>query len=68
MPPFGMHMTLARELASPLGHRAPLDHPGAYYLGATAPDIRAITRWDRSRTHFFDLSEMGEQRGVHGMF
>jgi hypothetical protein len=63
-----MHMTLARELASQLGHRAPSDYPGAYYLGATAPDIRAITRVDRSETHFFDLNEFREQRGVAGLF
>ena len=60
-------MTLARELAPQLGHRAPIDHPGAYYLGATAPDIRALTRWDRARTHFFDLGEFNEQRGVAGL-
>ena len=68
MPPFGMHMTLARGLASQLNHRALADEPGAYYLGATAPDIRVITRWDRSRTHFFDLNEFGEQSSVAGLF
>ncbi|MEX2160011.1 MAG: zinc dependent phospholipase C family protein [Dehalococcoidia bacterium] len=64
MPPFTMHMTLARELASQIGHAALREHPGAYYLGATAPDIRAITGWDRSQTHFFTLDEFGDQRGV----
>ena len=68
MPPFGMHMTLARELASQVSHRAPLEHPGAYYLGATAPDIRAMTGWDRAQTHFFNLDEFGHQRGVAGLF
>jgi hypothetical protein len=61
-------MTLARELASQLGHRALSEHAGAYYLGATAPDIRALTKSDRSLTHFFDLNEFGEQRGVAGFF
>jgi hypothetical protein len=63
-----MHMTLARELASQLGHGAPLEYPGAYYLGATAPDIRALTKVDRSETHFFNLTEFSEQRGVAGLF
>jgi hypothetical protein len=62
-----MHMTLARELASQVGHRAPLACPGAYYLGATAPDIRALTGWDRAQTHFFDLNDFSHQRGVTGL-
>ena len=67
MPPLGMHMTLARELAPELAHRALAADPGAYYLGATSPDIRVITRWDRQRTHFFDLSNFEEQSGVVGI-
>ena len=68
MPPLGMHLTLAHGLAPRLSHPALRAEPGAYYLGATAPDIRALTRWDRARTHFFDLSDLGEQRGVEGIF
>ena len=34
---------------------------GAYYLGATTPDIRALTRCDRERTHFFTLNDFGQQ-------
>lgn len=64
MPPLGMHMTLVRELVAKLGHPAIAADPGACYLGATTPDIRVLTKWDRSRTHFFDLHEFGEQRGV----
>ncbi len=68
MPPLGMHMTLARELARQLG-RSPIESdPGAYYLGATTPDIRVITRWERERTHFFDLDRFDEQSGVAGIF
>jgi hypothetical protein len=37
---------------------------GTLYLGSTAPDIRVITRWDRSQTHFFDLDNFDEQDGV----
>ena len=68
MPPLVMHMTLARELAPELAHPALRAEPGAYYLGATTPDIRVLTRWDRARTHFFDLSDFGEQSGVAGIF
>lgn len=68
MPPLVMHMTLARELSSQLAHQALREEPGAYYLGATTPDIRVLTRWDRTRTHFFDLNDFGEQSGVEGIF
>ena len=37
---------------------------GNLYLGSTAPDIRVLTRWDRERTHFFDLHNFDEQSGV----
>lgn len=68
MPPLGMHLTLARELAPHLAHPALRDEAGAYYVGATSPDIRVLTRWDRERTHFFDLNDFGEQSGVAGIF
>lgn len=41
---------------------------GAYYLGATAPDIRVITRLDRRVTHFYELDELGAQDSVARMF
>jgi hypothetical protein len=59
-----MHMMVARELAVELASEAVRAEPGAYYLGATSPDIRVITKWDRSRTHFFDLNEFGHQSGT----
>ena len=68
MPPLGMHMTLVRGLATEIAHPALKKDPGAYYLGASAPDIRALTRWERARTHFFDLNVFDEQRGVEGLF
>lgn len=68
MPPLGLHMTVARELARELHEPAIEAERGAYYLGATTPDIRIITRWDRARTHFFDLNEFAEQSGVHRLF
>lgn len=68
MPPLTMHMTLAREMTPQLAHPALEAEPGAYYLGATTPDIRVITRWERERTHFFDLNDFDEQSGVEGIF
>jgi hypothetical protein len=64
MPPLGVHVALARELSAEVAHPALAADPGAYYLGATSPDIRVITRWDRAQTHFFDLDDFDEQSGV----
>jgi hypothetical protein len=63
-----MHMTVARELAADLGSPQLTDEGGAYYLGATTPDIRVLTKWERSRTHFFHLDEFGHQSGVAALF
>src|SRR3970040_21438 len=49
-------------------HRVLDAERGNLYLGATAPDIRVITRWERGRTHFFDLHNFDEQSGVAGLF
>ena len=56
MPPLGLHTAVAKEVADRLRHRLLQDEAGSLYLGSTAPDIRIITRWERERTHFFDLS------------
>jgi hypothetical protein len=63
-----MHVTLARELAEQLNYDAAKTEAGAYYLGATTPDIRVLTRWDREKTHFFDLNNFEEQRSVENLF
>jgi hypothetical protein len=68
MPPLGLHMTVARDLASDLAAPMIDADRGAYYLGATTPDIRVLTRWDRERTHFFDLQCFEAQDGVHRLF
>ncbi len=41
---------------------------GDYLLGATTPDIRVLTRWDRERTHFFDIYNDGHQDCVENFF
>ncbi len=48
---------------------APFDlENGEYLLGATTPDIRVLTRWDRERTHFFDIYSDDHQDCVENFF
>ncbi len=68
MPPIFLHMAMARDVRERLAALVTAEHPGAYYLGASSPDIRVITRWERARTHFFDLSDLGHQDSVATMF
>jgi hypothetical protein len=68
MPPPVLHMSLAKMLADSLALSDIDSDRGAYYLGSTAPDIRAITRWDRDLTHFFDLNDFGHQDSVGALF
>ena len=68
MPSLGLHMTIARDLACDLTSPAIEADRGAYYLGATTPDIRVLTRGDRAQTHFFDLHNFEEQNGVERLF
>ncbi len=68
MPPLTLHTVMAKDLADGLRHRLLDRERGNLYLGSTAPDIRVITRWERERTHFFDLGSLEEQSGVDGLF
>lgn len=63
MPPIFLHMALARDIREQAGV-PDNNEPGAYYLGATAPDIRVLTRADRRETHFFDLGTLEHQDSV----
>jgi len=63
-----LHTVIAKEAADRLRHRVLEGERGSLYLGSTAPDIRVITRWERERTHFFDLTSFDEQSGVSGFF
>src|SRR3990170_4100208 len=67
MPPIFLHMAMARDVQVATGAALVGEQPGPFFLGATTPDIRVITRWDRQRTHFFDLSNFEEQSGVVGI-
>lgn len=61
MPPLAIHTVIAKQMAERLRAPALDEQRGNLYLGSTAPDIRVITRWDRQRTHFFDIHNFGEQ-------
>jgi len=63
-----MHIHLANEVAEQLDRSYVFDHLGAYYLGSTAPDIRAMTRWPREQTHFAPLSVEEVGTGTKTMF
>lgn len=68
MPSLGSHLASARVLAARLGHGSIDADRGAYYLGATAPDIRVLTRLDREHTHFFTLDDFRDQDSVERLF
>lgn len=68
MPSLGLHTVIAKGVADRLRHRTLEEERGNLYLGSTAPDIHVITRWERGRTHFFDLSNLDEQSSVAGLF
>jgi hypothetical protein len=68
MPNLPMHIYLAQQAAEELDWGFVHDHLGSCYLGSTAPDIRAMTRWDRERTHFAPLSVKEVGYGTRRMF
>ena len=68
MPPIFMHMAMARDIRQGIASDAMDDERGAYYLGATTPDIRVLTRGDRRNTHFFDLDVLEHQDSVEEFF
>ena len=68
MPNLPMHIYLCQQVAEELDWGYAHDHAGAAYLGSTTPDIRAMTKWDRARTHFSDLSVNHVGAGVQRMF
>lgn len=68
MPSLGSHLARARMVADRLAYPEIEADRGAFYLGATAPDIRVITRRDREVTHFFSLTDFGDQDSVARMF
>ncbi len=67
VPSLGSHLAVARRVADRLRQEAIDADRGAYYLGATAPDIRAITRRDRRETHFYELDDFQPQDSIGRM-
>ena len=68
MPNLPMHVHLAHLVAEELDWGFVHDHLGSYFLGSTTPDIRAMTKWDRERTHFAPLSVETVGSGARRMF
>ncbi len=68
MPSLGSHLARARLVAQRCALPEIDADRGAFYLGATAPDVRVITRLDRRVTHFFDLDDFEQQDSVRRMF
>lgn len=63
-----MHIHLAHQVAEELDWGFVQDNLGSCFLGSTTPDIRAMTHWDRARTHFADLSVDSVGTGTRRMF
>ncbi len=68
MPNLPMHIHLAHQVAEQLDRGYVYDHMGSFYLGATSPDIRAMTKWPREQTHFAPLSVREVGTGARAMF
>lgn len=68
MPNLPLHIFLAQQAAEKLDWGFAYDCVGSFYLGSTAPDIRAMTKWPRDRTHFAGLSVQTVGEGARRMF
>jgi len=68
MPNLPMHIYLASRVAESLDWDWVNDHVGSLWLGSTAPDIRAMTKWPRERTHFAPLSAEEVGAGPRALF
>jgi hypothetical protein len=68
VPNLPTHVDLAWRAAGMLSNKLPSRELGSYLLGATAPDVRIITKRPRIDTHFFELGVGGLGDGVGGLF
>ena len=68
MPNLPTHIQLAISAADRLRHADLDSNLGYFYLGATSPDIRALTKRARSEYHFVELDFEGIGDGVEAMF
>ncbi|MBM3945902.1 MAG: hypothetical protein FJ315_00670 [SAR202 cluster bacterium] len=67
MPNLTAHVALAVSWGESLNHALVQRCIGAYVLGATTPDIRAMTRVPREETHFMHLESPDLTSGVAGL-
>lgn len=68
MPPLAIHTRIAKDTADQIGSESLNASRGNLYLGSTTPDVRVLTRWDRQRTHFFDIHNFEDQSCVSSFF
>ena len=68
MPNLPLHIHLAQVAAQRLRHPALDQYMGHVFLGATSPDIRALTRRRREEYHFTSLDFDSIGAGVMGLF
>ena len=68
MPNLVVHIDLALQVAALLDHHRIRDNLACFLLGSTAPDIRAITKHDRSEYHFASLDFDDVGTGVENLF
>ncbi len=68
MPNLPMHIYVADQVARELDWGFVHDNLGSCFLGSTTPDVRAMTKWDRERTHFAALSLGAVGDGTRRMF
>ena len=68
MPNLPAHIQLATSAASRVDHPDIEDFKGYFCLGATAPDIRALTKRTRAEYHFVELDFETIGTGVKTMF
>ena len=67
MPNLPTHVELAWRAVDRLSSKLPSRQLGSFLLGATAPDVRIITKRPRTDTHFFDLASGCSGDGVSGL-
>jgi hypothetical protein len=68
MPHLVFHMSVARELAERLKSPIIDSERGAYYMGATGPDMHVLSGSQRHASHFFDLACVEKQDCIEAFF
>ncbi len=67
MPNLPTHVSLALRVAARVSYPSIDRHLGCFLLGATAPDIRIVTKSERDQTHFAPLAIDRVGAGVEGL-